>query len=316
MFALYRKNNFLALILLNPYCMKKEIALYAAPSKKKIRLNDYSTTYGGPMDKQAGQLELEKIRKSLHTSQEKLYASGTHAVLVVIQAMDAAGKDSAIEHVFSGINPQGCQVHSFKTPTSAEYGHDFLWRHYAALPAKGKIGIHNRSHYEYVLACKVHPEYILNENLPDYVSPDQIDQRFWKNRYESIRNFETHLSMNGTAVIKIFLHVSESEQKQRFLDRINDPEKNWKFAGGDLKERKLWGQYQAAYEEAISATSTQACPWYIVPADKKWYARLVVAKILADTFEKLDLQFPVLDENEQSALAAYKKELEDENESS
>ena len=304
------------MLLLYSCSMKKEIAPYLAPTKKKIRLNDYSTTYSGPLDKEAGQLELEKIKKSLHTSQEKLYASGTHAVLVIIQAMDAAGKDSAIEHVFSGINPQGCQVHSFKTPTSAEYDHDFLWRHYAALPARGKIGIHNRSHYEYVLVCKVHPEYILNENLPDYVSSDQIDQRFWKNRYESIRNFETHLSANGTAVIKIFLHVSRSEQKQRFLDRINDPEKNWKFAGGDLKERKLWDQYQVAYEEAITATSTQTCPWYVVPADKKWYARLVIAKILAETFEKLDLQFPVLDEKEQSALAAYKKELEDENESS
>lgn len=304
------------MLLLYSCSMKKEIAPYLAPPKKKIRLNDYSTTYSGPLDKEAGQLELEKIKKSLHASQEKLYASGTHAVLVIIQAMDAAGKDSAIEHVFSGINPQGCQVHSFKTPTSAEYDHDFLWRHYAALPARGKIGIHNRSHYEYVLVCKVHPEYILNENLPDYVSPDQIDQRFWKNRYESIRNFETHLSANGTAVIKIFLHVSRSEQKQRFLDRINDPEKNWKFAGGDLQERKLWDQYQVAYEEAISATSTQTCPWYIVPADKKWYARLVIAKILSGTLEKLDLQFPVLDEKEQSALAAYKKELEDENESS
>lgn len=300
------------MLLLYTSCMKKEIAPYVAPPKKKIRLDDYSTTYSGPLDKEAGQLELEKIKKSLHTSQEKLYASGTHAVLVIIQAMDAAGKDSAIEHVFSGINPQGCQVHSFKTPTSAEYDHDFLWRHYAALPARGKIGIHNRSHYEYVLVCKVHPEYILNENLPGYASPDQIDQRLWKNRYESIRNFETHLSVNGTAVIKIFLHVSRSEQKQRFMDRINDPEKNWKFAGGDLKERKLWDQYQVAYEEAMSATSTQTCPWYIVPADKKWYARLLIAKILAETFEKLDLQFPVLDEKEQSALAAYKKELEDE----
>ncbi|HMI05145.1 MAG TPA: PPK2 family polyphosphate kinase [Pedobacter sp.] len=296
--------------------MKKEIAPYVAPPKKKIRLNDYSTTYSGPLDKETGQLELEKLKKSLHTSQEKLYASGTHAVLVIIQAMDAAGKDSAIEHVFSGINPQGCQVHNFKTPTSAEYGHDFLWRHYTALPARGKIGIHNRSHYEYVLVCKVHPEYILNENLPGYTLPDQIDQRFWKNRYESIRNFETHLSANGTAVIKIFLHVSRSEQKQRFLDRINDPEKNWKFAGGDLRERELWDQYQVAYAEAISATTTQTCPWYIVPADKKWYARLIIAKILAETFEKLDLRFPVLGKDEQSALAAYKKELEGENESS
>jgi PPK2 family polyphosphate:nucleotide phosphotransferase len=292
--------------------MKKEIAQYLAPLKKKIRLSDYSTTYTGPLNKQAGKEELEMIKESLHTSQEKLYADDTHAVLVIIQAMDAAGKDSAIEHVFSGINPQGCQVHNFKTPTSAEYDHDFLWRHYAALPARGKIGIHNRSHYEYVLVCKVHPEYILNENLPGYVSPDQIDQRFWKNRYESIRNFETHLSANGTAVIKIFLHVSRSEQKQRFLDRINDPEKNWKFASGDLRERDLWDQYQVAYEEAISATSTETCPWYIVPADKKWYARLIIAKIVSETFEKLDLHFPVLGENEQSALAECKKELEDE----
>ncbi|MES2829436.1 MAG: polyphosphate kinase 2 family protein [Bacteroidota bacterium] len=293
--------------------MKDHTEDYLAKSGKKINLKNYETTYKGNLEKEAGLLQLSALKKKLNIAQEKLYASGNHAVLVIIQAMDAAGKDSAIDHVFSGINPQGCDVHSFKTPTTAEYAHDFLWRHYLALPAKGKIGIHNRSHYENVLVSKVHPEYLLNEKLHITGGLAGKDDQIWKDRYESIRNFEAHLSANGTKVVKIFLHVSKEEQKQRFLDRINDPEKNWKFAGGDLKERALWNKYQSAYEQAITATSTKACPWYIVPADKKWYARLVIAEIVNKAIEELDLKFPKLSEEEQSGLADYKKELEQSN---
>lgn len=290
--------------------MRNKTSDFIARPSKKINLKDYSTTYQGPLDKETGLQRLESIKERLNKSQKKLYASGSHSVLVIIQAMDAAGKDSAIDHVFSGINPQGCEVHSFKTPTSAEYDHDFLWRHYIALPAKGKIGVHNRSHYENVLVCKVHPEYLLNERLPG--KAESINKVFWENRYESIRNFEKHLSENGTKLIKIFLHVSKDEQKQRFLDRIDEVEKNWKFAGGDLKERALWNEYQSAYQEAISATSTKTSPWYILPADKKWYARLVMAEILADALEQLELKFPVLDEKDEATLKKYRDELESE----
>lgn len=223
--------------------------------------------------------------------------------------MDAAGKDSAIEHVLSGINPQGCEVHSFKTPNSLEYAHDFLWRHYLALPAKGKIGVHNRSHYENVLVCKVHPEYILAENMPGIDELKDIDKKFWEKRYESIRNFEAHLSANGTTIIKFFLHVSKEEQKKRFLDRINDPKKNWKFSEGDLTERKLWDDYMDAYETAIQETSTADAPWYVIPADQKWHARLAISKIIEAAFEKLDLHFPELAPDELDRLDDIKQRL-------
>lgn len=223
--------------------------------------------------------------------------------------MDAGGKDSAISHVMSGLNPQGCQVFSFKTPTLNEYAHDFLWRHYLALPQRGKIGIHNRSHYENVLVSKVHPEYILNERIPGYSKVEDIDKTFWENRYESIRSFEKHLSDNGTVILKFFLYVSEDKQKARFLDRINDPAKNWKFSAADLTERELFPEYMAAYEEAISETSTDKAPWYIIPADQKWYARLVISKVIAQAFDDLHLQYPVLPKEEAAMLDKYKRKL-------
>ena len=210
---------------------------------------------------------LQKEKEKLRELQEKMYADGSKSLLILLQAMDAVGKDSLIEHVFGGVNPQGCEVHSFKTPSSKEYSHDFLWRHYMALPEKGKIGIFNRSHYESVLVCKVHPEYNLSEKVWD--SADDFDDQFWENRYESINNFEKHLAENGTTIIKIFLNVSKDEQKKRFLDRINEPEKNWKFAASDLSERKLWDQYMTAYEDAISKTSNENAPWFVIPADDK-----------------------------------------------
>lgn len=289
--------------------MKDELQQYKIKPGESVKLKKYSTTYKGTMEKEAGKREMEEVKLELNKSQDKLYASNTHSVLVIFQAMDAAGKDSAIEHVMSGLNPQGCQVYNFKTPTYEEYEHDFLWRHYLALPERGRIGIHNRSHYENVLVCKVHPEYILNENIPGFNKISKIDKGFWRKRYESIRNFEQHLTDNGTTIIKIFLHLSKEEQKQRFLDRINDPEKNWKFAGGDLEERKAWDKYQEAYESAFSETSTDACPWYVIPADKKWYARLIISKIMLSTMQELKLEFPVLENEETEALNTYKVAL-------
>lgn len=289
--------------------MKDELLQYKVNPGQKVKLKKYTTTYKGSMEKEAGKREMEEVKLELNKSQEKLYASNTHSVLILFQAMDAAGKDSAIEHVMSGLNPQGCQVYNFKTPTSEEYEHDFLWRHYRALPERGRIGIHNRSHYENVLVCKVHPDYILNENIPGYQQVSKVDKTFWKKRYESIRSFEQHLTNNGTTVIKIFLHLSKDEQKQRFLDRINDPEKNWKFAAGDLEERKAWDRYQEAYEQAFAETSTSDCPWYIIPADKKWYARLMISKLISRTMQELQLEFPTLKKEETSSLNTYKAAL-------
>ena len=289
--------------------MKDELLQYKVKPGQQVKLKKYNTTYKGSMEKEAGKREMEDVKLELNKSQEKLYASNTHSVLILFQAMDAAGKDSAIEHVMSGLNPQGCQVYNFKTPTSEEYEHDFLWRHYRALPERGRIGIHNRSHYENVLVCKVHPDYILNENIPGYQQVSKVDKTFWKKRYESIRSFEQHLTNNGTTVIKIFLHLSNDEQKQRFLDRINDPEKNWKFAAGDLEERKAWDRYQEAYEQAFAETSTSDCPWYIIPADKKWYARLMISKLISKTMQELKLEFPTLKKEESSSLNNYKAAL-------
>lgn len=292
--------------------MKKEIEQYLVSPGKKVSLDDYPTSYSGPNDKENGTEQLSEIKQKLNDFQETLYAADSRSLLIIFQAMDAAGKDSAIEHVMTGFNPQGCQVYSFKTPTSAEYEHDFLWRHYKALPERGRIGIHNRSHYENVLVCKVHPEYILNEKIPGYDEVKKIDKEFWKKRYESIRNFEKHITDNGTVIIKIFLHVSKEEQKQRFLDRINDPSKNWKFSSGDIAERALWKDYMKAYQEALEETSTAESPWYIIPADKKWYARLAISHILADTFKCLDLKYPVLGKEEAGKLDGIKQQLLDE----
>lgn len=289
--------------------MKDEIEQYLATPGKKVLLKNYDTRYRGNLQKEEGKERLEEIKLKLGVEQETLYAENTRSVLIIFQAMDAAGKDSAIQHVMSGLNPQGCQVYSFKAPNSEEYDHDFLWRHYKALPEKGRIGIHNRSHYENVLVCKVHPEYVLNEHIPGYQDVKKIDDKFWKMRYESIRNFEQHLNNNGTVIIKFFLNVSKEEQKQRFLDRINDPSKNWKFSSGDIEERKLWKQYMTAYEEAITATSTAGAPWYIIPADQKWYARLVISQILDETFQKLNLKFPVLAKEEAEKLNEIKEQL-------
>ena len=275
---------------------------------EKFNLKNYTTEYKGKITKEEGEILLQKEKEKLYELQEKLYADGSKSLLVVLQAMDAAGKDSLIEHVFGGVNPQGCEVTSFKTPTSKEYSHDFIWRHYLALPEKGKIGIFNRSHYESVLVCKVHPEYNLSEKV--WKSTDEIDEKFWENRYESIKDFEKHISRNGTKIVKIFLHVSKEEQKKRFLDRIAEQEKNWKFSIGDLKERAVFDQYMKAYEEAISETSKEHAPWFVIPADQKWFARVAAIQIIIETLEKMNLQYPTLSEEERAGLDDAKKQLE------
>jgi len=276
----------------------------------KFSIQKASTAYKGKLTKEEGAQMLIKEKEKLRELQEKLYADGSQSLLVVLQAMDAAGKDSLIEHVFGGVNPQGCNVTSFKTPSSKEYSHDFLWRHYLALPQKGMIGIFNRSHYESVLVCKVHPEYNLSEKT--WSSVKDFDSKFWENRYESIRNFEKHLSQNGTTIVKIFLNVSKDEQKKRLLDRINEQEKNWKFSAGDLPERALFSQYMEAYETAINETSKDHAPWYVLPADNKWFARVAAIQIIIDTLEKMNLKYPQLGEKEKAGLEEAKRTLESE----
>nr|WP_314497689.1 polyphosphate kinase 2 family protein [uncultured Chryseobacterium sp.] len=278
--------------------------------KSKFSIKKTPTEYKGKLKKEEGIEILIGEKEKLRKLQEKLYADGSKSLLVVLQAMDAAGKDSLIEHVFGGVNPQGCNVTSFKTPSSKEYAHDFLWRQYLALPQKGMIGIFNRSHYESVLVCKVHPEYNLSEKTWDSVQ--DFNKEFWKNRYESIRNFERHLSQNGTTIVKIFLHVSKDEQKKRLLDRINEQEKNWKFSAADLPERALFDDYMKCYETAINETSKDEAPWYVIPADNKWFARLSAIQIIIDTLEKMDLQFPQLSKEDKAGLDDAKKQLEGE----
>lgn len=276
----------------------------------KFSIKKTSTEYKGKLTKEEGGQLLIQEKEKLRDLQEKLYADGSKSLLVVLQAMDAAGKDSLIEHVFGGVNPQGCNVTSFKTPSSKEYSHDFLWRHYLALPQKGMIGIFNRSHYESVLVCKVHPEYNLSEKT--WGSVKDFDDKFWANRYESIRNFENHLAQNGTTIVKIFLNVSKGEQKKRLLDRINEPEKNWKFSTADLPERALFDQYMENYETAINETNKKDAPWYVLPADNKWFARVAAVQIIIDTLEKMDLKYPELSKEDKAGQQEAKKQLENE----
>lgn len=278
--------------------------------KDSVDLRKLETEYKGELTKEDGETLLKQEKGKLRELQEKLYADGSKSLLIVLQAMDAAGKDSLIEHVFGGVNPQGCEVTSFKTPSEKEYSHDFLWRHYMALPAKGKIGIFNRSHYESVLVCKVHPEYNLNEKV--WKSTDEFDDEFWKMRFESIKNFEKHLAENGTTIIKIFLNISKKEQKKRFLDRIEEKEKNWKFSLGDLPERALWDDYMNVYEDAINETSKDYAPWFVIPGDDKWFARVAAIQIIIDALEEMNPEFPKLTGEDVNALEEAKKQLENE----
>jgi PPK2 family polyphosphate:nucleotide phosphotransferase len=248
---------------------------------------------------------LRKHIKALSAQQELLYASDRYAVLLIFQAMDAAGKDGAIQHVMSGINPQGCQVFSFKHPSAVELSHDFLWRTTRDLPERGRIGIFNRSYYEEVLIARVHPEILRGENLPGKL----LDKSIWHERYRSIVGLERHLVRNGTRIIKFFLHLSKEEQRKRFLDRIDQPEKNWKFSSADVEERKFWKDYMHAYEKALSATSTKSAPWYVVPADDKLNTRLIVSQILLETFAALKLQYPRNSAARRRELRALRRKL-------
>ena len=257
--------------------------------------------------------ELDSVSKKIAEIQNAMYAHGKYAVLICIQGMDTAGKDSLIREVFKNFNARGLVVHSFKVPTELELNHDYLWRHYIALPARGKFGIFNRTHYENVLVTRVHPEYILGERIPGINKLSDIDEAFWEKRFEQINNFEKHIAENGTILFKFFLHLSKEEQKNRLLRRLDKPNKNWKFSPGDLKERKLWDDYQCCYEEAINNTSKFHAPWYIIPADDKPTARLILAKILLEKLsEYTDIKEPELDEKTKVNIDQYRKELEGE----
>ena len=247
----------------------------------------------------------ERVEK-LSDLQGILYASDSYSVLLIFQAMDAAGKDSAIKHVMSGVNPQGCQVFSFKHPSLQELDHDFLWRTTQCLPERGRIGIFNRSYYEEVLIVRVHPELLHSQRIPDGV---QDEKDIWQNRYHSIRDLETHLHRNGTRIIKFFLHLSKEEQRKRFLARIDEPDKNWKFSMADMQERELWGDYMKAYEACLGATSTRQAPWYVVPADDKENARLIISQIILDTLQELEMDYPKLSEDKKKELRTIRKQL-------
>jgi PPK2 family polyphosphate:nucleotide phosphotransferase len=292
--------------------MKDLVDLFKITNEKKFSLNDHDTAYSANYEKEDAEVILKDLIKETAKLQTEFYAAGSYSLLIIFQAMDAAGKDSAIAHTMSGLNPQGCQVFSFKQPGPEDYKHDFLWRHVIALPESGRIGIHNRSHYENVLVTKVHPELILKENIPGIKSKKDIGKKFWDQRYESIRNFEKHIHANGTVIIKFFLHLSKQEQKERFLKRINDPEKNWKFSSVDILERESWNDYINAYEIAIKETATTENPWYIVPADKKWFTRIAISTVILHTLKNLKLEYPVLPKDEIEKMEETKKALEKE----
>jgi PPK2 family polyphosphate:nucleotide phosphotransferase len=278
---------------------------------KKISLEkDFHTDYDHKMiTKEEGTQILKEGIRNLAILQDKLYAHNQYSVLIALQAMDAAGKDGLIKHVLSGLNPSGVKVASFKAPSKQELDHDYFWRHALELPARGEIGIFNRSHYENVLVTRVHPEYILNENLPSVRKVEDVTKKFWQERFRQINRWEKNLTENGTIVLKIFLHVSKEEQKKRFLERIDNAEKNWKFSIADAQERQHWDQYMAAYEEMLSATSTEYAPWYVIPADDKWFARLCAGAIVYFEFEKLGLEYPAVSDEQRKKLLEVKEGL-------
>ncbi|QPK63551.1 polyphosphate kinase 2 family protein [Methylomonas sp. LL1] len=298
--------------------IKKDIIdIFKVKPDSKVRLKDHETSWaqtdefkaaGKKMVKERANEILQKSVEELAECQQLLYADDRYALLMVFQAMDGAGKDGTIKHVMSGVNPQGCQVFSFKKPSAEELDHNFLWRYMKSLPERGRIGIFNRSYYEDVLVVKVHQDVLEQQKLPD----GKHGKAFWEARYEDINAFERHLVRNGTIVLKFFLNVSKKEQKRRFMDRLERPEKNWKFSLADMKERGFWDDYTDAYEKAISATSTKWAPWYIVPADDKWAMRAIVADIVTSTLRDLELKFPEMNEEQRKLLEQARKSLEQE----
>ncbi len=281
--------------------------LFLVPPGKKFSLKKFDTAFTGKFhDEKEASAKLEKDIRDLSKLQDVLYAQDTYALLLIFQAMDAAGKDGTIKHVMSGINPQGCQVYSFKAPSKEELDHDFLWRTTRCLPERGRIGIFNRSYYEEVLVVRVHKGILEAQQLPR----EAMGKKIWERRYAAINDFERYLADNGIVTLKFFLHVSKEEQKKRFLDRIARPEKNWKFSAADAVERQYWDAYMEAYEKALRATSTPRAPWYVIPADNKWFTRAAVADIIVRKLESLDLKYPVLDAAKRADLAKAKKMLE------
>lgn len=288
-----------------------DITSFRANSSLKLASTPTNVNIGAT-DKELKK-NLEQIREELGNFQDTLYAHGKYSVLICLQGMDTSGKDSLIREVFKDFNVRGVVVHSFKVPTEIELKHDYIWRHYIALPAKGKFGVFNRTHYENVLVTRVHPEYILSENIPGIHTVSDINQKFWDKRFEQINNFERHISENGTIIFKFFLHLSKEEQRQRLLRRLRLKQKHWKFSPGDLKERKLWDKYQQCYEESIKNTSKSNAPWFVVPADNKKAARVIVASILLEELKKYkDIAEPELDDKIKANLEAYNQQLENE----
>jgi len=272
---------------------------------RRVRLRDQDSSWsGGHRDKEEVAQLMERNLKRLTEAQELLWASESYALLIVLQAMDTAGKDGLIRHVMSGVNPQGCYVVPFKQPSSEEMAHDFLWRYAEKMPAKGRIGIFNRSHYEEVLVVRVHPELLEHEHVTQKDGP-----KLWKQRFDDINEFERHLARNRTVILKFFLHISKREQKKRLLERLDNPDKHWKFSPSDIAEREYWSDYVEAYEEALTATSTEHAPWYILPADHKWVTHWVASEIIAKTIRKLDLKIPPLAPEQEKALARARRVL-------
>ena len=290
-------------------------AFKVAPGKKVSLKTDYHTRQQQELvQKEQSKQMLKTCTKEISDLQERLYADNRHSLLIVLQGMDAAGKDSMIKQVYSGINPQGVRVTSFKAPSAEELDHGYLWRHNKSLPARGEIAVFNRSHYENVLITRVHPEYILAENLPDTKTVKDIDKKFWQKRYDQINSFEKTVAENGTLILKFYLHLSKKEQKERFLERIEKPSKNWKFSEGDLEERKHWKEYMEAYEEMLNATSTAHAPWFVLPADSKWFARLAMAMVIVSELKKLQLEYPTLADDAVKGLQGMRQRLMEEEE--
>ena len=285
--------------------LKTFVAPFRVDGSGEFHLKSHRTNENGGLDKDKAEKILEANRKRLNDFQEKLYAQDRWSVLLIFQGMDAAGKDSAIKSIFDGVNPQGCEVHAFKQPSTLELDHDFMWRSAIALPQRGRIGIFNRSYYEECLVVRVHPEILAKEKIPRAL----VTKNIWGERFEDISAFERYLTRNGTIVLKFFLNISKQEQRERFLDRLNEPSKNWKFSMADIAERALWGKYQAAYQEVIRHTSTAAAPWHVVPADHKWFARVVIGSTIVSALEALDLKFPKADKASLEEFAQVRKAL-------
>ena len=285
--------------------LKPIVAPFRVDGASEFHLKSHKTDAKGGLDKDKAEKILDANRKRLNEFQEKLYAQDRWSLLLIFQGMDAAGKDSAIKSIFDGVNPQGCEVHSFKLPSTLELNHDFLWRSMIALPQRGRIGIFNRSYYEECLVVRVHPEILAKQKIP----PRLVTGNIWRERFEDIAAVERYLARNGTVILKFFLNVSKQEQRKRFLDRLEEPAKNWKFSMADISERALWAKYQAAYQEVIRHTSTPLAPWHVVPADHKWFARVVIGSAIVSALDKLDLHFPKVDKAERSEFKQVREAL-------